>query len=174
MSLIAVALSRLHRPRVMTVLLLAMVILVAGCVGPSIRNQSPEMAALLELDADVKLVGDYATAWGVLPQRVESAALVTNLPNSGSDPPPSPQRTALMNDIQARGVVEPNRLLGSPTTSLVWVRGFIPPGVRRGERFDVFVEVPAGNDTESLSGGWLMETRLSEMAVLDKIGRAHV
>jgi hypothetical protein len=174
MSLIAVALSRLHRPRVMTVLLLAMVILVAGCVGPSIRNQSPEMAALLELDADVKLVGDYATAWGVLPQRVESAALVTNLPNSGSDPPPSPQRTALMNDIQARGVVEPNRLLGSPTTSLVWVRGFIPPGVRRGERFDVFVEVPAGNDTESLSGGWLMETRLSEMAVLDRIRDGHV
>lgn len=54
--------------------LLALALITAGCAGPSIRSQSPEMAALMELDADVKLVGDYATAWGVLPQRVEAAA----------------------------------------------------------------------------------------------------
>ena len=141
------ALPLLRRIAVPLVPLLALALITAGCAGPSIRSQSPEMAALMELDADVKLVGDYATAWGVLPQRVEAAALVTNLPNTGSDPPPSPQRTALMNDIQARSVVEPNRLLASPSTSLVWARGFIPPGVRRGERFDVFIEVPVGNDT---------------------------
>ena len=174
MHAIACALSHLRRPTMASVLLLVVAVVLAGCSVPSIRSQSPEMAALMELDADVKLVGDYATAWGVLPQRVESAALVTNLPNTGSDPPPSPQRTALMNDIQARGVVEPNRLLSSPSTSLVWVRGFIPPGVRRGERFDVFIEVPAGNDTENLAGGWLMESRLSEMAVLDRIRDGHV
>lgn len=174
MHSIAQALSYLRRPTPAVALLLIVAIVVAGCAGPSIRSQSPEMAALMELDADVKLVGDYATAWGVLPQRVESAALVTNLANTGSDPPPSPQRTALMNDIQARGVVEPNRLLASPSTSLVWVRGFIPPGVRRGERFDVFIEVPGGNDTENLAGGWLMEARLSEMAVLDRIRDGHV
>jgi len=174
MHAIACALSHLRRPTTASVLLLVVAVVLAGCSVPSIRSQSPEMAALMELDADVKLVGDYATAWGVLPQRVESAALVTNLPNTGSDPPPSPQRTALMNDIQARGVVEPNRLLSSPSTSLVWVRGFIPPGVRRGERFDVFIEVPAGNDTENLAGGWLMESRLSEMAVLDRIRDGHV
>jgi hypothetical protein len=174
MHSIALAVTGPFRPAVALAALLIVGIVLAGCQGPSIRSQSPEMAALMELDADVKLVGDYATAWGVMPQRVEAAALVTNLPNTGSDPPPSPQRTALMNDIQARGVVEPNKLLASPSTSLVWARGFIPPGVRRGERFDVFIEVPIGNDTESLSGGWLMETRLSEMAVLDRIRDGHV
>jgi hypothetical protein len=39
-------------------------------------------------------------------------------------------------------------------------------GVRKGDRFDIYIEVPPDNDTTSLAGGWLMETRLNEMAVI--------
>jgi len=68
--------------------------------------------------------------------------------------------------MQARGVIEPNRLLASPSTALVWVHAFLPPGVRKGDRFDVVIEVPPDHDTTSLAGGWLMETRLAEMAII--------
>lgn len=149
--------------------------LAAGCAGPAIRSQSPEVAALVTLEADTKLVGDYTTAWGLNAQRIERAALVTGLPGSGSDPPPGLQRQQLMADMQARGVVEPNKLLASKATSLVWVHGYLPPGARKGDRFDVHVEVPPDNDTVSLDGGWLMETRLAEMAVLgNRVRDGHV
>ena len=147
----------------------------AGCAGPAIRSQSPEVEALVNLEAETKLVGDYAAPWGTAPQRIERAALVTGLPGTGSDPPPGIQRQSLMADMQARGVVEPNKLLASTSTALVWVHGYLPPGVRKGDRFDINIEVPPDNDTTSLAGGWLMETRLAEMAVLgNKVRDGHV
>ena len=146
-----------------------------GCAGPAIRSQSPEVEALVNLEADTKHVGDYATPWGTAPQRIEQAALVTGLPGTGSDPPPGLQRQSLMAEMQSRGVVEPNKLLASPSTALVWVHGYLPPGVRKGDRFDIQVEVPPDNDTTSIANGWLMETRLAEMAVLgNRVRDGHV
>ena len=140
--------------------------LVAGCAGPAIRSQSPEIEALADMEADTRLVGDYAAAWGLGVQRIERAALITGLAGTGSDPAPGPQRQMLLSDMQERGVVEPNTLLAAPSTSLAWVHAYLPPGIRKGDRFDVFVEVPPDSETTSLTGGWLMETRLSELAVL--------
>lgn len=67
---------------------LPLLAIVAGCAGPSIRSQSPEVESLVQAEAATKLVGDYAAAWGLAPQRVEHAALVTGLAGTGSDPPP--------------------------------------------------------------------------------------
>ena len=146
-----------------------------GCAGPAIRSQSPEVEALLNIEAETRLVGDYTMPWGMNPQRIERAALVTGLAGTGSDPPPNARRQALLADMQARGVIQPNTLLASPATSLVWVHGYLPPGVRKGDRFDVAVEVPPDCDTSSLNGGWLMETRLAEMVVLgSRIRDGHV
>jgi len=156
----------ISRSRAATAWCLTALVTAAGCAGPAIRSQSPEVEALVTLDADTKLVGDYTTPYGTGPLRVEHAALVTGLAGTGGDPPPSSQRQMLLADMQARGVDDPQTLLASPTTSLVWVRGYLPPGVRKGDRFDVYVEVPPDNGTSSLANGWLMETRLTEMAVL--------
>jgi len=154
---------------------LALCTLLIGCAGPAIRSQSPEIEALASLEADTKLIGDYAAPWGLHTQRIERAALVTGLPGTGSDPPPNAQRQSLMADMQARGVVEPNALLASTSTSLVWVHGYLRPGIRRGDRFDVHVEVPPDTETTSLASGWLMETRLSEKAVLgSRIRDGHI
>ncbi|MFM8891449.1 MAG: hypothetical protein ACKOTB_07475, partial [Planctomycetia bacterium] len=83
-------------------------VVAVGCAGPAIRSQSPEIEALASLENDTKLVGDYAAPWGLNPQRIERAALITGLAGTGSDPPPGAQRQALMADLQSRGVVEPN------------------------------------------------------------------
>ena len=142
-----------------------------GCAGPAIRSQSPEIEALAHLEESTKLVGDYTTAWGLGLKRIERAALITGLADTGSDPPPGPQRATLLADMQARGVMEPNRLLASSATALAWAHGYLPPGCRKGDRFDIFVEVPSNHDTTSLAGGWLMETRLVEMAVVGNMIR---
>ena len=141
-------------------------LLAGGCAGPAIRSQSPELEALAHLEEGTKLVGDYTIPWGLNSKRIERAALVTGLADTGSDPPPGPQRSTLLADMQAKGVLEPNTLLASNKTSLAWVHGLLPAGCRKGDRFDIFVEVPANHDTTSLGGGWLMETRLAEMAVI--------
>ncbi len=113
-----------------------------------------------------RLVGDLARPWGTQPVTVEAVGLVTCLNDTGSDPPPSPQRGVLMDDMLARGVRSPNSVLASKKTSMVMVRGVLRPGIQKGETFDVEVRVLSQSDTTSLRGGKLLMTRLQEMAVL--------
>jgi hypothetical protein len=141
-------------------------ILLSGCTGPAIRSQSPEEGDLGAGESEVELIGNVSSPFGLHYLTVEGPALVTGLKDTGSDPPPSGARTALVADMQARGVVNINKILASPTTSLVWVRAYLPPGVQKGDPLDIEVRVPPNNDTTDLSGGWVMETRLREKAVI--------
>ncbi|HEY4308579.1 MAG TPA: flagellar basal body P-ring protein FlgI [Pirellulales bacterium] len=141
------------------------VVLVAlsGCASSFFRSQSPEP------DVDMprtKLVGDYAVPFGLHPVKVEAVGLVTGLPGTGSDPDPSAQRDELMAEMKAYSVSHPNEILASGTASLVLVRGYLRPGIQQGDHFDLEVRVPSRSGTTSLRDGWLMETRLAEMAVL--------
>ena len=100
------------------------------------------------------------------PVRVEAVGLVTGLHGTGSDPSPSPQRAALLEEMRTRGVANPNSVLASGDVALVMVQAILPAGVQKGDHFDVEVRVPSQSETTSLRGGYLLETRLSEMAVL--------
>jgi flagellar basal body P-ring protein FlgI len=115
---------------------------------------------------EVQLVGSVAHPYGMTYMKVENVALVTGLPGTGEDPPPSTQRAAMLAELNRREVANPNAILASPNTALVVVRGFLRPGIRAGEKFDVEVRTPSRSDTTSLRGGWLLETSLTETAVL--------
>jgi hypothetical protein len=69
----------------------------------------------------------------------------------------------LVAEMQTRGVPQPNQMLASPSTAMVMVTGFLRPGIRKGDHFDVMVECQDDDNTTSLRGGWLMETRLKQM-----------
>src|SRR5690606_13649577 len=84
---------------------------------------------------------------------------------------PSPQRAAVIEEMQRRSVNQADRILASPDTALVLVRGFLKPGIQKGDKFDVEVRVPSRSETTSLRGGFLLESRLTELAVLG--GAAH-
>jgi len=114
------------------------------------------------------LIGDIAVPFGMFPVVLENVGLVTGLKGTGSDPKPGPQRSALMSTMQTRGVASPNAVLASDDTSLVLVRAVIRPGIQKGDRFDIEVRVPSNSETKSLRGGYLLETDLKEMAVLDE------
>lgn len=153
---------------------LVVLMLLAGCMGPIFRPQSPESGLAANGMPQPTLVGDVAHAYGMGYMKVESVALLTGLNSTGEDPAPSPQRSSLLSEMNLREVAEPNRVLASPNTALVIVRGFLRPGIQAGDRFDVEVRAPSSSDTTSIRNGWLMETRLTELAVLgEQIRKGH-
>lgn len=150
-------------------LLLVLISSLAGCglwEKMTVRSQSPEEKNVGSQEKP-RLVGDLARPFGLHPLRVEGVAIVSDLDNTGSDPPPNMFRQMLFRDLKKRGVAEPTRFISSRQTSLVLVRARIPAGAQKGDRLDVEVQTPSNSDTTSLHGGWLMETDLREMAYLD-------
>jgi hypothetical protein len=121
---------------------------------------------------DSVLVGDHASAYGMTPFVVEGVGLVVGLHGTGSDPAPSSYREVLLDEMRKRDVRNPNRLLASKDTAIVLVKGFLRPGTRKGDRFDVQLIIPGRDTTTSLRGGYLMETRLTEHANLGNALRA--
>jgi flagellar basal body P-ring protein FlgI len=144
---------------------------ISGCMGPIFRPQSPD-SALTEEDVKLdppsqsQLVSSVAHPFGMNYVKVENVALVTGLAGTGEDPAPSPQRAALLSEMNRRGIENPNEVLASPNTALVLTRAILRPGIQEGETIDVEVKTPSRSDTTSLRGGVLLETRLSEAAVL--------
>jgi hypothetical protein len=122
---------------------------------------------MAEPDLGVRLVGDLATPWNTTYQKVEGIGFVTQLDGTGCDPPPSGLRDQLIKEMQTHDVKRPSQALASDDTAMVIVRGFIPPGAKKGDTFDIEVKVPPRTKTTSLEKGWLLHTRLREMQVLD-------
>ena len=72
----------------------------------------------------------------------------------------------LMAEMQRRGVENPNDLLATRNYSLVLVRGFLRPGIQKGDHFDVELGDQRPQRINDVRGGYLLETRLSDMAVI--------
>ncbi|UUO04799.1 HEAT repeat domain-containing protein [Blastopirellula sp. J2-11] len=156
------------RSRPLTILLLAGGLLVSpGCVSwfheedVAIVDESP---AEWELS---RVVGDLTVPVGLQVAKIQGVSMVTGLDNTGSDPPPSPLQEALLNEMRIRKIAKPNTELASPRTSLVVAEAYIEPGARVGQRVDIRVLTSRDSETTSLVDGWMLETSLSESAVLE-------
>lgn len=150
--------------------LMAMVasLVCSGCASMLFRGDDAEADAALEklTENETPLVGDYAYPWGTHSEKVEAVALCIGLDGAGEDPPQSPLRAALLDDMQRRNVPKPNELLQSRDNALVLLLGHIPPGAQKGDKFDIEVSTPNRSDAKSLRGGWVMSSRMTEMAAL--------
>ncbi|QEG34303.1 flagellar basal body P-ring protein FlgI [Bythopirellula goksoeyrii] len=164
----------IHSSRLSLVIAISVVMAWTGCMGPILRQQSPELTEE-ETKAELKLVGNATQPYGLSYVKVEAVALVTGLAGTGEDPPPSPQRATVLAEMNRREVENPNRILASPNTGLVLVRGLLRPGIRAGDHFDLDIRTPTRSSTTSLRGGRLLETRLTETAVLgDQLRKGHL
>ena len=130
---------------------------------PSAKNSDEDQ---YETKIETPLIGDYTTFSGLQPLVLEGVGLVVGLNGTGGDPAPSFYRTQLMEDLKRRGVPNPNSLLQSPNTALVLVRAYLPPLLKKGESVDLEVRLPDSAEATGLSGGWLMETYMSEQALV--------
>ncbi len=124
-----------------------------------------------ETRIEVPMVGDYTTFTGLHRVVLEGVGLVVGLNGTGGDPPPSPEREALLDDMRRRNVKDAKEILRSPNTALVVVRAYLPPLAKKGDRFDIQVRVPGDDGATSLNGGRLFETILSETAIIPGRGR---
>jgi hypothetical protein len=145
----------------------------AGCEKTLLRSQSPEKSAkddkfVINSNSQIEpdFIGDHTTFSGLNWVLIEGVGLINGLANTGEDPAISQYRSQLLDDMRRRNILEPNEVLKSPTTALVIVRGYLPPLIQPGDKFDLEVRVPERSAVTSLDGGWLMETRLSEQAIV--------
>ena len=140
-----------------------------GCTSSLVQSDSVDAEVPLDEDVDggPQLVGDIARATGFRPAKVRSFALVTNLRGTGSDPDPSGPKDMVVDDMRRRGVRNPHEILAEPTNAIVVVEAILPPAAQVGDRIDVKVSAPPRSKTTDLHNGWLMKSRLQEMAVLD-------
>lgn len=146
-----------------------------GCTNPILRPQSPE-ATLEEPEyTETNYASKYTQPHGLNYVQIEAVSLATGLAGTGENPPPTPQRAALLGEMAKNSVERPNEVLASLDTAIVLVRGYLRPGIKQGERFDVEVRVPTRSETQSLRGGWVLPARLTELAVYDsQIRQGHV
>lgn len=141
------------------------------------RSQNPKKDDDdFETKVNTRFIGKYTTVSGLNMVTLEGVGLVVGLNGTGGDPPPSAYRTQLLKDMRQRKVPNPNQLLRRPDTALVIVRAYLPPMVRKKQRFDVQVRLPGGSEATSLNGGWLLETYLSERAIVPGRGvmKGHI
>ncbi|NOZ41072.1 MAG: hypothetical protein GXP24_12730 [Planctomycetes bacterium] len=146
-----------------------------GCMTPLFRQQSPEASFDGEPESNSTLISHVAHPYGLGYVKLEAVSMATGLAGTGEDPAPSPQRATLMDEMTRREIADPKQVLASPNTALVLVRGYLRPGIQAGDRFDIEVRTSSRSETTSLRGGHLLETRLSEMAVLGgQVRQGHI
>ena len=146
-----------------------------GCSSLFVRSKSSLLTADGETESGVTLVSHVAHPYGLGYIKLEAVSMATGLAGTGEDPPPSPQRASLMDEMKRREVENPQEILASPETALVLVRGFLRPGIQEGDRFDIEVRTSSRSDSTSLRGGNLLETRLSETAILgEQLRTGHI
>lgn len=114
-------------------------------------------------------VGSMTRVRGFEPLLVSGFGVVVNLPGTGSSEVPAFLRQWLINEMRKKGLgnpqygaaeLSPQRVLADPGKSIVVVQGLIPPGAKKGTRFDVMVTA-LDSQTISLEGGRLWSTDLA-------------
>ncbi len=149
----------------------------AGCMSPWFA--APDALRTEEgLQRDVlrkKLEGDdrptqisQIASPGLLTQSpIENIGLVTRLHNTGGIVEASSQREKILDVMRRKEAEQPNAFLDAPSTSVVVATALVPPAARRGRKLDIRVVKSSHAEATDLSHGWLMETPLVEMSVLE-------
>lgn len=114
-------------------------------------------------------VKDSAGFWGLDFGKLEGIGLVTDLKGTGSNPPPSGQRDYLVDELKTYPEIDnAMNLISSKDTSMVLVKGLVPPGAKKGDRYDLELILPPKPrlETSSLKYGFLFKTRMRPMVQL--------
>jgi hypothetical protein len=130
------------------------------------KEQSSDTFVTETEDGKPKLVRDYVSIGHYHPWAVHGFGLVVGLPGTGGDDSHTPHDQWVYNEMMREKVPGPRAILNRPDTAVVEITGTIPPGVQKGDRFDVQISLPRDSNTKSLRGGRLIQAKLSEMASL--------
>ena len=146
-------------------------LLIAGCQNGR-REIPPETRPAPLVDDPSVLrdtVGSYVLIGNGEPMRLRGFGLVVGLGDRGGRDCPTTIREYLVNFFakefapagRTRGETEisPQTLIDSMETAVVSIQGYVPPGARKGTRFDLQIQA-IGTQTRSLEGGLLLPCEL--------------
>ena len=167
-----------HPVRYGVLSLLGLTLVCLGCSTPlqfsSIKKLNPfydheqelrknVRSAMNAEDGQSRFIGDYIkiadSTLGYI--KVQGIGMVDRLSGTGEDPPDSPYRRALLNDMRKHKIEDPQTYLASSNTALVIVTAYLPPIIRKGDKVDVQVQLPEGAESTSLAGGYLMPCHMT-------------
>ena len=156
------------------------VVTASGCQKLIGRGQSPDTTPLVQLyDENVtkpKYIGDICGIYGLNFAKVDGIGLAVGLKGTGSAAKPGSQREQLLRELEINKNVDDGKaLLRSKDTELVVMYGLLPPGIRKGETFDLKVTVLGASEATSLENGTLLISRLQPLRKLGKgVRKGHV
>ncbi len=157
-------------------LLVMLVAAAGGCTSlfpgkPDESDKDARMRKLLNVPKLPDLIRDATAPQGTQPIQIDGVGVVNHLPGTGGPTDPSVYRDQLIEEMKRHDIVEPNEFLESTENAMVRVRAIIPPGARRGDVVDIRILAPAESRAASLRGGWLLDTRLRQQQVLQRMIR---
>jgi len=153
-------------------------ILVSGASWSCQRNQKPTAPAPRWAKLPPRVVPAFmkgtiyerVDVMNLDPQLISGYGLVVNLPGTGAGPYPTAVREYMIREMAKRSVgsslmpgwedIAPERMLNDSRVSIVRVNGYVPPGARVDQTFDVQVSAIPLSQTTSLHRGDLYRTDL--------------
>ncbi len=153
---------------------------IAGCSSWISKNREKdnhfikETKRIQELMVDPdrpRLIGEVANSLGMSPSHFDSYAIATSLPGTGGLVRPGMQRDWILDEIRTRDTANPEAFLDDASTALVKLRIHANPCNTKGDILDVQVENSTECTATNLTEGYVLESRLCEMAVLK--GQLH-
>ncbi|MEM7457493.1 MAG: flagellar basal body P-ring protein FlgI, partial [Planctomycetota bacterium] len=157
------------------------VVSLSGCQNFIPRGQSPDSEAVTRIvgseavDDGTKYVSTNCGIWGVNFAVIEGVGLVVGLDGTGSEPADSSQKQHLISELQSQDIENPKQLVASENSAIVLIKAKLPPGIRKGEKYDIEIRTLDRAETASLHRGYLIHTRLRPMALLGRtLQEGHV
>lgn len=164
------------------VFLAGLVVTATGCKNIINRGQSPDNTPIVQLYDEkiskTKYIGDICGIWGLEFAKVDGIGLAVGLDGKGGTAKPSAQRTQLIRDLElSRDIDDAKKLLKSKDTEMVAMYGLLPPGIRKGETFDIKVTVLGTSEADSLENGTVLQARMRPMKWINRkagVKQGHV
>lgn len=140
------------------------------------RGQSPDALTLSVPEPRKRpkneggLIGEICAVYGINYAKVEGIGLAYGLRETGSNPKPGAQRDYLVRELQSLKL-EANieTVLAGKDTEMVFLKGMIPPGAKKGDKFDLEIGTMRATESTSLEHGMVARTNLKPM---EQLGRS--
>ena len=146
----------------------------AGCTKPVPRDPYKEQAMKI-LNNRGRLIQDLARPDNITMAPIDGVALVKGLRGTGADEPPSAYQQLLLNDMSRD--IEKKRTakseIASLNTAIVLLETSIPPGARKGDRFDVTVKLLPNSEATSIQSGYVEDGELYQHMNADILRRGY-
>ena len=113
-----------------------------------------------------RLIGEVTTSLGMSPSHYDSFAVASSLPGTGGIVRPGVQREWILDEMRTREIESPEAFLDDQSTALVKLRIIANPCNSKGDILDVQVENSTECTATNLTEGYILESRLCEMAML--------